>query len=361
MRKTKALESEPKAQAVRRGLDFLYRTACDPESFESYGYDLLFCFHCISSTSRSAKLGAAARKMGRERARQWRREHKFVPPDVNAEEVFQLAFGSLAADHLGVCDASLKPQIRQAAKRFNARDYFWFEPTLEAPPENVPEYCACGVENPRGRLRCRGCRKGLKLLGRYGVWIDALIASYIGERYGVRLGASYTDVIKWLPFMRPYRGYDDGNNQEFYWTAYAITHVVYTLNDYSAHNLSPRWLPDEFAFLCEHLNELIALKDPETAGEFLDNLKSFGLTDDDALIRQGTEYVLSAQNADGSWGDVDAEDIYERYHSTYTALNGIRDYAPRREALCFPRLKPLLTRWARARREVKGANAAHST
>ncbi|HEX7998455.1 MAG TPA: hypothetical protein VF528_08705 [Pyrinomonadaceae bacterium] len=346
MRQHERPESKHKEQAVLGGLEFLYRTACDAGSFESYGYDLLFCFHCISSTSQSVKLRKTARRMGRERARHWRREHKLVPPDVNAEEVFQLVFGSLAADCLGVCDPSLKPQLRRAARCFTARDYFWFEPTLESPPENVPEYCACGADNPRGRLRCRGCRKGLKMLGRYGVWIDALIASYVGERYGVRLGASYRDVITWLPFMRPYRGYDGGKNHEFYWTAYAVTHVVYTLNGYSAYSLFPRWLPDEFAYLCGHLKELIALKDPETAGEFLDNLKSFGLNDDDALISSGTEFVLSAQNADGSWGDVKSEDIYERYHSTYTALNGIRDYAPRPQGLCFPKLLPLLKRCA---------------
>lgn len=345
MRKTTRAESERKAQAVLRGLEFLYRTACDPCSFESYGYDLLFCFHCIASTSQSAKLRTLARKMGRERARVWRREHKAVAPDVNAEEIFQIVFGGLAADCLGVHDSALKPQLRQAAKRFTARDYLWYDPTLESPPENVPEYCACGADNERGRLRCRGCRKVLKMLGRYGVWIDALIASYIGERYNVRLGASYADVIGWLPFMRPYRGYDGGNNHEFYWTAYAVTHVVYTLNGYSAYDLSPRWLPDEFEFLCQQLAELIALKDSETTGEFLDNLKSFGLADDDVLIRNGTEFVLSVQNADGSWGDADAEDIYERYHSTYTALNGIRDYAPRPQGLCFPKLLPRLRRW----------------
>lgn len=345
MRKAGALESERKTRAVRRGLDFLYDTACDPDSFESYGFDLLFCFHCISSTSQSTKLRAAARRMGRERARRWRREHKVVQPDVGAEEVFQLVFGSLAADSLGIRDASLRPQLRQAARRFSARDYFWFDPLVESPPEDAPECCACGVSSPRGRVRCCGCRKKLRMMGRYGAYIDALIVSYVGERHGVMLGARYADVLRWLPSMRPYRGYEGGNNKDFYWTAYAVTHVVYTLNGYSAYKLSPRWLPDEFAFLCEHLKQLIALEDAETAGEFLDNLKSFGLADEHPLIKEGTEFIINAQNADGSWGDAASDDIYERYHSTYTALNGIRDYARRRQALCFPKLKPLLNQF----------------
>jgi squalene cyclase len=52
-----------------------------------------------------------------------------------------------------------------------------------------------------------------------------------------------------------------------------------------------------------------------------------GLTDNDRLIRNGIEYLLATQNADGSWGDVAAESTYTRYHSTWTAIDGLRDYA----------------------------------
>jgi hypothetical protein len=160
---------------------------------------------------------------------------------------------------------------------------------------------------------------------------------------GVRLGARYLDVIKWLPAMRPYRGREDGDNPDFVSSIYAVTHVVYTLNGYSVYKLSPRWLPDEYEFLRSNLVEAIAMEDPETMGEFLDSLKAFGLTEKHPLIRKGMDYVLATQNADGSWGDVDAEDIYQRYHPTWTAIDGLREYAWRGERLQFPRLIRTLT------------------
>jgi hypothetical protein len=72
--------------------------------------------------------------------------------------------------------------------------------------------------------------------------------------------------------------------------------------------------------------EAMALGDVEMMGEFLDTLKSFGLADDHPLVSKGVEFILAEQNPDGSWGDVEARDVYQRYHPTFTAINGLRDY-----------------------------------
>jgi hypothetical protein len=169
--------------------------------------------------------------------------------------------------------------------------------------------------------------------------------TYLGERYGVTAGARFEDAIKWLPLMRPYRGPEDGRNTDFYWTVYAITHVVYTLNHYNLYRLSPHWLPDEFEFLKENLAEAIRLEDAEMTGEFLDSLKAFGLSDEHPLIRKGTVYVLSQQNADGGWGDPFNEDPYLRYHPSFTAINGLRDIAWKGVGLSFPKLRLLIKKW----------------
>jgi hypothetical protein len=335
MRKSKALARD---QAIQRGLDFIYRTACDPENFEYWGFDYLGCFHCIVSTSKDANLRKIARKLGQERARHWRSMNSHVPSDADANTIVHLIFGTYAANNLGVRDKSLKPEIQKAAANFTARDYFDFDPVTEPPPSDVPEGCECGAFNPRGRKTCRRCKKPLVMISRYGIYIDALTRSYFAERLGVRIGARYKDVIKWLPVMRPYRGRENGDNPDYYDSLYAATHVVYTLNDYSLYNLSPRWLPDEYEFLKSNLNEAIVMEDPETMGEFLDTLKSFGLTENNPLIRKGMDYLLSTQNADGSWGDSEAEDIYRRYHPTWTAIDGLREYAWRGERLSFSRL-----------------------
>ena len=329
--------------AVRRGLQFIYQTACNPENFALYGYDYLFCFSCISSTSKDAQLKRTALNLGRSLARRWRSEHPAVPDDADADDLANLIIGSYAADRLGVRDDSLKRQLRQLAGRFSASDYFCFDPVTEPPPKDMPDECACGESNPRGRKTCVRCKRRLTMMSSYAMWVDSLIRSYIGERYVDRLGASFTEVIKWLPSMRPYPEYESGNNPDFDWAVYAITHVVYTLNDYSLYYLSPRWLPEEYVFLRRNLKQAILIDDPEMVGEFLDAMKSFGLAESHQLIRQGFRYLLAQQNLDGSWGDMEAEDIYQRYHPTWTAIDGLREYAWRGKRPSTRRLARLST------------------
>jgi hypothetical protein len=61
-------------------------------------------------------------------------------------------------------------------------------------------------------------------------------------------------------------------------------------------------------------------------GEFMDSLRAFGLTERDAPLREGVEYLLANQNADGSWGDPAERDIYLRYHPTWNAVAALSDY-----------------------------------
>jgi hypothetical protein len=328
--------------AIDRGLKFIYQTACEPENFEMYGFDYLGCFHCIASTSKDSKLRRTALALGRERARHWRRQNSNVPRDADAEDIVNLVFGSYAADSLGVTDERIKGQLRRAALAFTAGDYFGFDASIEPPPRDVPDACVCETLNDRGRRTCRRCRRRLTMMSRYAVWQDALTRSYMGERYGVTLGTPYAEVIKWLPVMRPYPKNFDADDSEFYDAVYAVTHVTYTLNSYSCYRLSPGWLPLEYSFLKQNLTQAMVLEDPEIMGEFLDSLKSFGLAENHPLIRKGVNYLLAAQNPDGSWGEMEVDDIYQRYHPTWTAIDGLREYAWRGRRLCFPELAPLL-------------------
>lgn len=329
-------------RAIDRGLDFIYKTACKQENFKEYGFDYLGCFHCLASTSKDRKLRKRARDLGRERALKWRRQNSKVPRNPQPDDITNLVFGSYGAHCLGLPDNQLKQDLRKAATKFTATDYFYFDPATEPPPSDVPDECDCGASNPRGRKTCQKCKRRLTMMTRYVVWQDALIRTYMGDRYGVRLGVPYAEVIKWLPSMRPYPKFVNAEDMEFYDAVYAVTHVVYSLNSYSCYQLSPRWLPAEYSFLKQNLTRAIFMEDPETMGEFLDALKSFGLGEDHPLIRKGVDFLLATQNADGSWGDVEAEDIYQRYHPTWTAVDGLREYAWRGQRLCFPKLAPLL-------------------
>ena len=314
-------------RAIKRGLQFIYQFACDAENFEAYGFDLLGCFDCIQSTSKDPNLVRAARRMGRERARCWRREYARLTPDLPAEEIACLVFGSGAADRLGIRDDAFKNDLCLAAQRFNAVDYLGFDPVIEPPPDDLPDECSCNATNKRGRRRCHICKRTLWIMSRWAIWVDALTRSYHGERYAIILGAPFADVIKWLPSVRPYPSYDSDDETDLYWAIYGVTHVVYTLNDYSLYKLSARHLPDEYAFLKRNLKHFVEMEDAETIGELLDSLKAFAVSSDEALIRQGEKFLLANQNADGSWGDLATTDVYQRYHPTRTALDGLREHA----------------------------------
>jgi hypothetical protein len=326
-----------RANAIRRGMRFLHRTAMNPKHFDEHNDDLLWCFYTIATTAADAQLRARAWQIGRERARHWRRKTRSVPADADADTIVALVSGGLAADRLGIPDETMKRQLVAAASRFGPKDFLHFDPVNEPPPDDVPQTCGtCDNENPRGTITCRTCGTALAMTNRHEVLCDALTTTYFGERYGVRTGGSLAEVMQWLPRMRPYRGYENGTNADFIPVAYAVTHVVYTLNDYGAYRLKPEWLPQEYEFLRANLRHVIAANDPETMGEFLDTLKAFGLTEADPLIRIGMAFVLSRQHADGSWGDPGNRDIYHRYHSTWTAINGLMDYAWQGERVSFP-------------------------
>jgi len=323
-----------RSRAIQRGLSFIYSFASDPDNFFKHGSDLLCCFQLIAATACDPKLKRDALRFGQERASQWRRDWPSIPTRADARKTIELMLGSDAAERLGLPDQRFKQQLAKRVSRFSVEQYLNFDPINEPPPQDVPEQCECGAYNKRGRKTCSECRRRLQISSRYRVWYDALTIVHGGEGYGINLGVQLKDLLKWLPGLRPYRGRENDVNDDFFDCVYAVTHLIYSLNHYNSFRLSPRSLPHEFAFLKTNLKEAIAMEDGEMLGEFLDSLKAFGLSNRNPLIRAGIDYLLRHQNADGSWGDVYA-DSYIRYHSTWTAIDGLRefDWQPRRKFL----------------------------
>ena len=335
-----------RARALSRGLRYIYRIALNRRSFSQDAADYLWCFYTLSAAVQYENLKLMAHSMGVKRALDWRRLHRSLPRHADPDTIIEYAFASDAADSLGVPDESLKEQIRQAANRYSARDYLDFDPVIEPPPADVPDDCEYdGAYNPRGSKVCHVCKRRLEMRSRYDVWCEALVTSYSGDHYGVELGAHYADVLKWLPAMRPYRGSEHGANPDFFDTVYAVTHVVYTLNNYSQYRLSPALLPAEYKFLKNNLREAIRENDADMLGEFMDTLRAFGSTSEDPDMRAGMEYLLSHQNHDGSW---DKRYIRNRYHPTWNGIAALSEYDWRAgEGLSFPEIRPLLERWNR--------------
>ena len=340
--KAQGYRPEECARAARRGAEFILRFARRPRHFREWGSDFLNYFYVVANTAADAGLRRWARAEGEELARRWRELNSSAVAEADAETVYDLAYGGLYADLLGARDRGMKARLRGAAGQFTACDFLWFDPASEPPPADVPEQCRCGLWNERGRKTCAGCRRRLLMSSRYLVWYVALIRTYMAERYGVSLGATYADVLRWLPTLRPYP--EEHDDAEFRDAAYCVTHVVYTLNDYDVYRLRPGWLPHEFAFLRTHLGGSVEAGDAEMVGEFLECLKCFALGARSPLIRAGTDFLLDTQNADGSWGDTGTDSVYANYHTTLAAAGGVMEVRWRGERLAFPAVESLLGR-----------------
>jgi hypothetical protein len=286
---------EDRRAAIQRALTFLNTVASNDANAAKYGSDLLWCFYTISHTSSDHKLSESAARMGRELALRWRKSHQHASPDATADEIYQMVAGAYAADLLGIKDRRLKAELRKAARRFNARDYLGFDAPSEPPPTNDP--------------------------GRYDKWSGALITTYFGDAYGARLGATYRDVVQWLPNLRPFDGHDEDTEFDAF---YAVTHVIYTLNRYHERRVASSLLPEEIRFLRRKLDEAMADDDPEMVGEALDCLKATGF-ENDPQVNKGMDYLISSQLPDGAWVE-NENDVYTAYHSAWTGIDGLRDY-----------------------------------
>jgi hypothetical protein len=344
---TTALEAA-RDRAIRRGLGYIERSTRTPEGVQGVGSALLYALSFMATTALDWNVRSYSRALARRSFHMWRWVRGELPgtPDADTISDFVHALGAL--ERLGLRFPRLKARLRVASQRFPATEYLGFDPHREAPPSGVPEPCACGAVSPRRKRRCTNPECGLALapMSRLRLWTLALTSAYCGDRNGVPFGISYEGMMRWLPRMRSYRGPERGL-AEFYDSVYAISHVVYTLNDYGVWRLDPRLLPQEFEYLVDHLEAALHVGDPDMIGEFLDSLRSFGYDSPDAPIAAGIGVLVSAQNKDGSWGPLEDDASYPRFHATWAALDGLRDFAWRGYGLSYPRLGPALTRWAR--------------
>ena len=291
----RASSLEDRRAAIDRAMQFLHATAAKDANVARYGSDLLWCFYTISNTSGDRRLQAQAAQMGREVARRWRKMHQHVPADASSQDIYHFVAGAYAADLLGFRDPSFKEELRRAVPRFTAQDYLGFDPAHEPPH----------LDDPR----------------RYDIFTDALIRSYFGDAYGIPLGAHHREVVRWLPRLRPYDGYDEDTEFDIF---YAISHVIYTLNSYHERRINPSLLPQEFQFLRRKLAEAIDDSDPEMVAEALDCLKAAGFEHDPKVLA-GMDYLVSSQRNNGSWAG-DDDDLYTQYHSAWAGIDGLREY-----------------------------------
>ena len=218
-------------RAARRGLQLLRQLAKRPSTFARYGGHLLLAFYFIASTSHDAVLRRTALAAGRERARHWRRQWHLKPRRLDARTVCDEICASYAAGLMGIPDRRIRHQLEAAIARYEPRALLGFDPRLDIIPRNLPDDCECGAVNERGRRRCRKCRRTLSMRSKYSVLVpgadrDLLLRS-LRTSLAARAMRTFSACCQELrPYPRPgTRHHRDA--------VYAVTHIVYTLNDYN--------------------------------------------------------------------------------------------------------------------------------
>jgi hypothetical protein len=294
--------------AIQHAFDFLHRTATNPVAFAGHGGDLMWAFYTIGHTSSDPELRASALRLARQAAAKWRKAHRHLPADANADTIGDLVATAYVADLLGFPNPAYKEGLRRAARKFTMKDYLGFD-AVHGPLPSKQD------------LRVR-------------LWHDALLTTRFGDAYGITLGTHYQDVAKWLPCMRPYATSDETLEFDLF---YAVTHYIYMVNWYNSQRVDPALLPDEVAFIKRILAKSITEEgdDPEMAGEALDTLKAFGL-ESDPLVQKGIEYLLESQLPTGEWLSEEDRDLYTAYHSAWTGIDGLRDYRYRGTVTSLP-------------------------
>jgi hypothetical protein len=314
--------SQPgRLRAVARALKLLYSISRRDSLFREYGGHLLLAFALIGTTSRSRALSRLAIEMGRERAGHWIRRWARLRRHLDADTVLQEVIASDAAQRLGMTASHISRNLRATIARCSTPALLYFDPATEDAPDDIPEDCACGCANARGRRTCARCRRRLRARSRYEVWYYALTNAYFCERQAMPLRVRVADLLLQLPTLRPY---PKPGTPDHYQSIYAVTHLVYVLNDYGRSRLLPLPLSRELKFLKESMQWALDRREPDTVGEVIDSLLALGVSDTHRLVVAGRRFLIETQEADSGWGD--KNDPYGRFHTVWTAMDGLRDY-----------------------------------
>jgi len=127
---------------------------------------------------------------------------------------------------------------------------------------------------------------------------------------------------------------------------YALTHVIYALNNFDERSLPPTLFPPTVpAFLREQLRGAMKADDPDLAGELLDCLKCLG-EGGSPLVVEAEQFLVARQSAaDGGWVCKGEADLYSRYHASLVAVAALLDHSYRAHGPAFAGAVHVLPHW----------------
>jgi len=321
--------------AMLRGLAFLERFALGDVCWRGCAPDVSYMFFHVATRSSDRAFASRARTIARGAARRWCRDYPRLPPDTPAEAVlWWFAYGTCAPTALGLDTRAMRRDLARAVRGCCPRDFLGFDPRREAPPSTVCEPCECGAPAVDA-VKCPACGERIERLHPYQAWQGAMVGAHIAETIGLDIGCTVRDALRWRARMQPYPDVRRRITEAGWHAFYAVTHLVYVLDDYSLHLLLPGLLAPEIELVRAVCRHALADDDIEMLGESIDVLLAVGEDEAGELVSRARRRLLAAQNRNGSWGDRD-DDPYTRFHKTWVALDGLTSYGDRK--LVRPRL-----------------------
>ena len=109
--------------------------------------------------------------------------------------------------------------------------------------------------------------------------------------------------------------------------AFMVTHIAYMLSNYSRLRLYEQEAPWLYDYLRKNFDDILAIGHMDLIGECVDIFRSLGYTEDNSeIVRTGTQYLLSRQNAEGAWGENHqlSGSAYDSMHPTSCAIWALR-------------------------------------
>ena len=356
--------AEQKAAAICRGLDFLQtmgEALLRNENLATrHGADVLLPFYIPPPRMTATPEERHAYKVAIRLASEWRarttKGFRHLPPRVPPEELLDLMQGVYSLECLGLSEPSLRAQLLERCAAWGAADFFKYDPTQGEPPKGLREACMCGARPPAGSSHCPSCRRPTIPMSRFDVWLEALVWSFHGCRMRIGLGACFFDVLRQVcgAFAALYPQRDKLREKDKHYLTYAITHVIYALNNFDERSLPPSLFPPTVPdFLREQLRAAIKADDPDLAGELLDCLKCIGAGGGDDA-RAAERFLLSSQSAaDGGWVCKGEVDLYSRYHASLVAVAALMDHSYAAHGPVFPRAADVLPGWFQSPRSAQ--------
>jgi len=285
-----AYQREDLENALVAGMHWLLSRALQADPFALSDY--LQVFLILSHSARDPVFRSLGATVGPRLARRYLR---LAPPPragLSASKLFDQA----AAQHF--------------VERFGVR----------VPPARRKALAAALRKSPRRKLTTLD-PKAVKA----GPLLDALVDLYFPHKLGLPSPHPYAELVslarRFRFRIRPFETLRHLENR-----TYLATHLIYVLSDFSRYRLRPAHVQRALDFIRQVAPRYLVAEDVETLGELADALKITGAGYDDPLLQQMLSYLLKKQNNDGSWGPMKARSAYERYHTTWTAFNGLLEY-----------------------------------